>query len=420
MIEKTANLQGHTVVGRLTNSRLKTVSIVLAAITIIGSAFHFWPFEDSKIWQLFNLSNISVMVWILLMVVIFFLNRHRNRVIFLLPHLSVFAYLCINILSAAFTSNLERTVNYNAKLSLILVGGYTLFKSVISNERSLKAVYRLTTLAVILSLSYCLASRFGLVPGEYGFHGNAYKYGTYIGTLAPLCATYLFTSPKNRKILPGGLLVAGAFIASSSLGALAAISTGMLVAVISIKKWLIKLFILTSTVFGIAVMLWVISPNSPVLDDFKLSEKDGKNLRQRYIEWQAQINLLENRTITGTAAGCINDYRSKYYYRLPKLNTLKAFDQNGWLAVGGETGIVGLVCFCWVVVHYGKLAFKHVIKSGKRDLSAANRFAQANLAGFISACIANTFSSVQYNGILIVFVLVIALVSGTNRILGDE
>ena len=152
----------------------------------------------------------------------------------------------------------------------------------------------------------------------------------------------------------------------------------------------------------------------------KLSEKDGINLRQRYIEWQAQINLLENRTITGTAAGCINDYRSKFYYRLPKLNTLKVFDQNGWLAVGGETGIVGLVCLCWVVIHYGKLAFKQLIKSGKRDLSAANRFTKANLAGFISACIANTFSSVQYNAILIVFVLVIALISETNRIFGDE
>ena len=419
MIEQRTNFEKDIALGQPMSRWLQSVSIILAATAIIASAFHFWPFDDSKIWQMFNLSNLSVLIWILLLAALFLLKQNPVRIISLSPDLSVLAYLSINILSMAFASNLERTANYNIKLALILVGGYMLFSSAISNEKSLKRIYYLTTAAVILSLSCCLAAKLGFSSDKFGFHGNAYKYGTYIGTLAPLCGAYLFTSSKSWKILLGTLLVTGAFVSSSSLGALAAISAGMLPAIIFIKKWSVRLFILSSIVLGIGLLLLDLNPASSVLDDAKLSEKDGKNLRQRYIEWQAEINLLENRTITGTAAGCINDYRSNFYYRLPKLNTLKAFDQNGWLATAAETGILGLVCFCWIVVHYGKLAFIQVLKPGKKQPSPADRFAKANLAGFAAVCIANSFSSVHYNGILIVFVLIIALVSKTSHLYGD-
>jgi hypothetical protein len=150
--------------------------------------------------------------------------------------------------------------------------------------------------------------------------------------------------------------------------------------------------------------------------DLSLREKDGANCRQRYIEWQAIVNLLEFRTAAGTGAGNINEHRSSFYYRLPKLNTLKPFDQNGWLAVSAETGIFGLVCFCWVVLHYGKAAFLKVMDSGWKNGRTFDRFAAANFAGLSAACVANLFSSVQYNGIVIIFVLLLALISGTNRL----
>jgi O-antigen ligase len=146
-------------------------------------------------------------------------------------------------------------------------------------------------------------------------------------------------------------------------------------------------------------------------DDIKVTEQDDINLKQRYIEWQAEINLLEERTITGTAAGCINDYRSNSYYRLPKLNTLKAFDQNGLLATSAETGILGLACFCCILLHYLKLAYMQVTTTNRTIPSAAYNFAVANFIGLITACVANLFSSVHYNGILIIFVLVLTLIS---------
>jgi hypothetical protein len=166
--------------------------------------------------------------------------------------------------------------------------------------------------------------------------------------------------------------------------------------------------------FGALFVISAVDPASSVYDDVRLREKDGVNIKQRYIEWQAEINLLEERTVVGTAAGCINEHRSNFYYRLPKLNTLKAFDQNGWLATGAETGIAGLVCFCWIVLYYGKAALTRVLDSGRKEPNVDRVFAVANFAGFVAACVAHLFSSVHNNGILIVLALVLALISRTS------
>jgi O-antigen ligase len=169
-----------------------------------------------------------------------------------------------------------------------------------------------------------------------------------------------------------------------------------------------------------AVILLGSHPATATLkDDIRLAEQDGLNLRQRYIEWQAETNLLRQRTVTGTGAGCVNTYRSSFYYRLPKLNTIKAFEQNGYLATAAETGILGLVCFCWIVLHYGKRALSQIAATRRKSDLVRHRFAVANLAGLAAALVANLFSSVHYNGILIVFVLVLALIAKTQQLCGE-
>ena len=393
---------------------LHVCATVLAGVAIISSAFHFWPFDGSKAWQMLCPPNFTVSIWILVLVGYVLLKHDRQTVTSLLPHLSVFAYLSVNVLSIAFAPDMSRAASFTVKLALILVGGYTLFSSAIFHVSSLKMFYNLMTAAVI-SIACCLVVRFGFGSEKFGFHSSAYKYGTYVGILAPLCAAYFLTSPKSWKIPLGIVISAGALVSSGTLGALVAVSAGMLATMIIIPRWSTKLCILCSIALGIAGLLIIsnLDPASHIRDDLKLSEGDEVNLKQRYIEWQAEINILEERMFAGTAAGCINDYRSNFYYRLPKLNTLKAFDQNGWLATGAETGILGLVCFCWIVLYYGRLALIQVIDSSHSESNAGYKFASANFAGFIAACIANLFSSVHYNGILIVFVLVLALISRT-------
>jgi len=296
-----------------------------------------------------------------------------------------------------------------------------LFSMAISTTKSLRIVYYLMILAVITSLSCCLIGKFAFSSEDFGFFNNEYKYGTYMGTLVPICGTFLFASSGVWKKMFGAVLVIGALISSGSLGAVAAIVVGIVVSAIIIPRWSVRILVIGCfmCVLGFLILLGTNPAVTQLLNDIKLSDKDNVNLKQRYIEWQAEINLLEERSISGTGAGCINEYRSNFYYRLPKLNTLQAFDLNGWLATSAETGILGLVFFSWIVLYYGKLALFQIARP-KQKVSAdkLSAFVKANFVGLIAACIANVFSSVHYNGVLIVFVLVLALIFRTNQLIG--
>jgi O-antigen ligase len=205
------------------------------------------------------------------------------------------------------------------------------------------------------------------------------------------------------------------------MGFILAISISLIFIIILTRKWPLRLLLITAASIGLIFAFMLNSKSSSIIaKDFELTDKNGKDLKQRYIEWQAEINLLKQRTATGTAAGCINDQRSNFYFRLPKLNTLLPFDQNGFLAAAAETGILGLVCFCWIIIHYGKSAFTQTFNKISQKIIPLNRYAKANLAGFIGACVANIFSSVHYNGVLIAFVLLLALISANQQLMKES
>jgi O-antigen ligase len=237
--------------------------------------------------------------------------------------------------------------------------------------------------------------------------------------LTPLCITFLLLGPGRWTKLLALALIVGSVISAGTLGAVAATIFGLLVALIVTSTWAGRVSILGTLLIAAAVVL-VIRTNWPVVswpDDIVLTEKDGKNLRQRYVEWQAELNLLEQRAVVGTGAGCLNEYRSEFYYRLPKLNTLQAFDQNGWLATAAETGILGLVCFSWILLSYCQQVYHH-LKEAESDALSADLAptCAASLAGLAGACVTNIFSSVMYNGVLIVFVLLLVLAAKSGEL----
>lgn len=402
-----------TPVSRPPHNFLPVCAMVLAGVVIISSAFHFWPFDKSKAWQILCPSNLSMLIWILILTAHFVVKKSHWTCCSSLPHLSVLAYLAINILSIAFAQDSVRAINFTFKLVLIFIGGHLLFSSALSSVNSFRIVYGLMTVALIISVISSLLARIGLISRNFGFFDNPYKYGTYIGTLTPLCAAYLLMSPRYPKRLLATILIVSALISVGSLGGMVAILVGMAAFAVMVRAWFVRIYVVACLVCGIGFIILLDSnPASKLIrNDIKLVEEDGINLKQRYIEWQAELNLLEERPVTGTAAGCINEYRSNFYYRLPKLNTLKAFDQNGWIATGAETGILGLVCFCWIVAYNFKLAYSQVMIQDRMKSATAYRFALTNFVGLIAACVANFFSSLHYNGILIIFVLVLALIS---------
>ena len=382
----------------------------LSALAIIASAFHFWPFDNSKIWQLANPANMLCMVAFTILLAYIFYSQTRQKIENPLPHISILAYLIVNILSVAHAQNFGRSLNYTAKLCLVMVGGFFLFSVAASTRKHLLRMHIAIVIAAVISVAGCFIFRFILNADRFGFHENAYKYGTYIGIIVPMACLYLLNSNTKIKIYLAFLLLIVSIITSGTIGAIFAISVSTIIPLTFSKQPLAKILMAT-LIMTVSLSILFFADINNINSDFQLAEKDNINLRQRYIEWQAQINLLSNKAIPGTGAGCVNDYRSEFYYRLPKLNTLKPFDQNGFLSVAAETGFVGLACFIWIILHYGKKCF---IRNNNTQLSIANA------AGFIGACIGNIFSSVHYNGNLITFVLVLALINSTNQLYGEN
>lgn len=397
---------------------LTRIALCLAAAAVLSSALHFWPLENSRWWQILCVQNAALIAWVLVLAAGLILTRNIGVLSHSLPHVSVLAYVAINVLSIAFARDFGRSAQFVIKLGLVLIAGYSLFHTAISSPRSLRGLWVLTCLAAAVAVGSALVSRFVLGSERFGFFDSPYKYGTYVATLASLCSAYLILGPRPAGRIAGVVLLLATMVSSGTLGALVGLSAGAIVVAYYAPRRLMRVSALAGPALaaGIAVGAAVLPALSDLHDDIRLLESDATNLRQRYIEWQAEINLLELRAATGAGAGSINDYRSEFYLRLPKLNTLPPFDLNGWLSVGAETGVVGLLCFCWIVVHYLRLAHARIRSGIPEELPDAFRFAVAGLAALVAACAANVFSALQYNGVLIVMALVLALISGLERL----
>ena len=294
--------------GRQVRNRLHVCSLALAGVVIISSAFHFWPFDENKAWQMICPSNSVLFIWILILTGHFVVKRDHRTYSSLLPHLSVLAYLAINVLSIAFAEDSSRAINFTVKLALIFIGGHLLFNSALSSVSSFRTVYVLMTAALIINVFSSLLARIGLIPGNFGFFDNPYKYGTYIGILAPLCAAYLFMSPRHSKRLLAAVLIVSALISVGSMGGMVAILVGMAAFAVMNRGWFVRICVAACLVCGtgLAILPGSNPASELIRNDIKLVEKDGINLKQRYIDWQAELNLLEERPVTGTAACCIN------------------------------------------------------------------------------------------------------------------
>jgi len=389
----------------------------LSTVAVVASAFHFWPFEENRLWWMFCPSNTAVLAGMVLLAAMYLIKAKRKVVISLLPHVSILAYLAVNILSAGFAGGFGRTVSFTAKLVLMLLGGYMLFSSAISSRRALQGFYGLAAAAVTICVVSALILRSAARTGGGGFFGSEYKYGTYVGTLTALCGAGLFADRRPLVVFFAVCLLIGVMTSAASLGCIAAVIATVIIWLVYLPVLSTRLAIIGAVLCGLGVGLLtsVGSEEVGLKNEIRLAEKDGTNLKQRYIEWQAEVNLLEKRTMTGSGAGCINDHRSSFYYRLPKLNTLAAFDQNGWLATAAESGVLGLVCFCWIVLEYGKSSLRQLADSAGPDVPP-KELAVGNLAALTAGCVANVFSSVQYNGVLIAFVLVLVLISSRERL----
>jgi len=383
---------------------------ILAGAVVVCSALHFWPWEGRRLWEVLAPTNVIMLIWILSAGLWCIANRQWTFARAIAPPVSLMAYICVVILSVAFAPDSSRAAFYAGKLVLTIGGGYTLFVCATLSATGRRMVYGLFCLAVTTAVIGCLAARFIGSGESFGFFRSPLKYGTYLGMLVPLCAVWLMLARSWGVKLMGGGLVIAAVLSAGTVGCVLAIGAGLVAAALAAPRRSWRLGFLGVLIAAIlSVALWPGGWTGPLRRDAALRETGGTHARQRYIQWQAFLNLLEDRTVTGTGAGCVNEYRSAYYGRLPKLNTLAPFDENGYLAAADEGGVFALACLGWIIVQHVSAAWRRVRRASWRGDRRELRESLSAWAAMVGACLANVFSAVQFNGILIVFMAVLAL-----------
>lgn len=145
--------------------------------------------------------------------------------------------------------------------------------------------------------------------------------------------------------------------------------------------------------------------------------KDLDNKRQiknRYIEMQASLNLLSENTLLGVGLGNFQNQIGTFYKDLPKVNTAEINQNSGYLIVASTMGILGLSALLWLFF----LAWKHARRRFKSHTQDKHIF--LGLAGSILACmIESLFSYLFVASLLTPFIFIVYLTfkeSQTNEI----
>jgi len=311
--------------------------------------------------------------------------------------------LVVCLLSVSASANAARAATSVTKTALCLIGVYVLVRAACDGSFRITALPWLFALALSgVILHAAVELRGGRPP--VAFFESPLKLGTFLAITVPFAVSYLARQPAVCAKLWATALAIGSLIVCASawawLGILAGVVAGA--AARPTRRWLAA----TLLIAAVAVTVALHSRRMDALvSDVQWREDSGTDLRQRYLEWQALVNLLEDRGGAGTGSGCLNDHRSEYYRRLPKTNTIAAFDQNGYLAVAAESGFPGLVALCWVLVDY--------LAKGRR--LRGDPVGRAAWAGIVGAAVANLVSSLFFNGILVAFAILLAVLDYRER-----
>jgi hypothetical protein len=386
---------------------------VAAAAAVLLAGLHFWPFGDSRIWQLLGPTNAALALGFACLALDAAKSRSLSPLLRHLPDGAWAGYVMIAIFSTTFAPQPMRAAFFGAKLLLVAVAGYAVLKATACKRGGVRLLWRAAVGAWLLATVACLASRLS-GHGGCGFFGNAHKYGSFTGALTPLVVVPMLLSNQVRHRVLGSALSALAVLSAPTTGCLAAVAAG-LAAAFSATRGSRRRGTVATTAAACALVLasaWHTPVTAPLRQDLQLHETEGTDLKQRYIEWQALVNMLEDRAVGGCGAGCMNVYRSQYYGRLPKLNTLNQYDQNGWLTMAGESGLLCAGLFCLAIVSQARLAWQAARRTPN---PVRHGWSVACLASLVAAGVANLFSSLLFNGILVVLVTVLALASGASE-----
>ncbi len=164
---------------------------------------------------------------------------------------------------------------------------------------------------------------------------------------------------------------------------------------ILVKKIIGKNFLLITSDNYVNAFL----PLNQVGDRYKKYDQE-KNIKNRYIEMLASLNMMAENTLIGIGAGNFQNHIGSYYFKLPKINTAEPGQNNGYLIIGSTIGFFGLVTVVW-------LLYEMLNRIKKKT---TNDFIGIGIRGAVLACIIeNTFVYLFTSSLLVPFILLVYL-----------
>jgi O-antigen ligase len=134
-----------------------------------------------------------------------------------------------------------------------------------------------------------------------------------------------------------------------------------------------------------------------------------RNIKSRYLEMQASLNLLAENTALGMGLGNYQNNIGKYYNGFPKVNTAQPNEDNGYLVIASTSGILGLAAFLWI--------FLQAIQYCRTAWQSGNGMQKAlfwGLLGSLTAILTENFFSYLLSASLLVPVLFLIYLSSKN------
>lgn len=149
-----------------------------------------------------------------------------------------------------------------------------------------------------------------------------------------------------------------------------------------------------------------VEPQTRLEDDQYTHLKDRENIKQRYLEWYATLNMVSEQPVIGFGAGQYQDFVGSKYGTLIKVNTMEPNCDNSYLVTASTLGILGLSALLWILFYHFMNALK-MIKTGENE--------QRKIQGlwivgsFIGIGIYGFFSSFLVVGIMPFLVLLLSI-----------
>jgi len=290
----------------------------------------------------------------------------------------------IYITSALMSPDPKMTLRW-ALLNNLVILPYWLIRYLVSDERTLRWMFKVFVLVGITESAYAAISfvsqrlfgtSFGVEVGQYGAFGGTYGtqveanlLGSYAGCLAIIILVLYFSSDRRPRWLFGGIVLATAALIVS-LARAALISFGFVSIVLlflGVRRGFVRARNLL--LLGLTLALFLVpiaeSGGTNFAERFtNLSEQgiEDETTMGRIMTLSAAIQDISQHPVLGTGAGSfaltLQDERI-----LSILGELRPWIGNTVIRILHDTGVLGLVLFGLVAVSIAKQA-KHAIAYG--------------------------------------------------------